>query len=117
MSARQASAGLAESAPVFSALGDETRLRLLERLGTEGPQSISHLTEGFRLTRQAVTKHLHVLARAGLVRCRRQGREQRFELELQELEQARRTLDLIARDWGAALGRLKRMLEDEPRKR
>jgi DNA-binding transcriptional ArsR family regulator len=115
MSARRAS-GLAGSAPVFSALGDPTRLRLLQRLGSQGPQSIARLTEGGALTRQAVTKHLHVLAGAGLVRGFRRGREQRFELELRRIQEARRALDRIASEWGDALGRLKAMLEDEPKK-
>src|SRR5258705_7814441 len=59
---------LAGAAPVFAALGDQTRLGLVARLCTGGPMSIARLTAGAGVTRQAVTKHLHVLAGAGLVR-------------------------------------------------
>lgn len=114
MSRRRDSAGLAGSAPLFAALGDKTRLGLLSRLGAEGPQSITRLTEGTRVTRQAVTKHLHALEGAGLVRGFRHGREQRWRVELRRIEDARRTLDAIAREWGGALGRLKRLVEEDP---
>jgi DNA-binding transcriptional ArsR family regulator len=102
---------LRASAPVFAALGDETRLRLVARLGTEGPLSIARLTRGADVTRQAVTKHLHVLAEAGLARGTRQGRERLWELEPQPLEEARRCLDLISEQWDAALARLKAAVE------
>lgn len=101
------------SAPVFAALGDEIRLRLLERLSTGGPLSITRLTSGTRVTRQAITKHLHVLAAAGLVRCTRQGREQLWELSGEPLLEARRQIDLIANQWDGALLRLKAHVEGE----
>lgn len=104
-------ASLGASAPVFAALGDQTRLRLLARLSGSGPLSITRLTEGADVTRQAVTKHLHVLARAGLVRGVRQGRQSLWELEPRKLEQARRTLDLVSRRWEEALGRLRSLVE------
>jgi DNA-binding transcriptional ArsR family regulator len=99
------------SAPVFAALGDETRLQLVARLCTRGPMSITRLTAGSDVTRQAVTKHLHVLAGAGLVRGSRLGREQIWEIEPARLEEARRYLDHIAAQWDEALGRLKAALE------
>lgn len=99
------------SAPIFAALGDETRLRLVARLVTDGPLSIARLTAGTDVTRQAVTKHLHVLAGAGLVRGTRQGRERRWALEPEQLQEARRYLDLISRQWDEALGRLKMSVE------
>jgi DNA-binding transcriptional ArsR family regulator len=116
MSGRRASAPassgeLKGAAPVFAALGDETRLRLVARLCAAGPLSIARLTDGSDVTRQAVTKHLRVLASAGLVRGVRQGRESRWELEPEQLEEARRCLDLISRQWDEALGRLSAMLE------
>jgi DNA-binding transcriptional ArsR family regulator len=104
-------AGLTESAPVFAALGDETRLQLVARLCTGGPMSIARLTSGSEVTRQAITKHLHVLAGAGLVRGSRLGREQIWEIEPGRLQDARRHLDHIAAQWDAALGRLKSALE------
>lgn len=99
------------SAPVFAALGDRTRLKVVARLGAGGPMSIRRLTEGTRVTRQAVTKHLHVLARAGLVRHRRRGRERIWALEPQPLEEARLWLDAISRQWDEGLERLRRHVE------
>jgi DNA-binding transcriptional ArsR family regulator len=99
------------TAPVFAALGDETRLRLVSRLCEEGPLSIAKLTAGFHVTRQAITKHLYVLADAGLVSGRRDGRESVWELEPRRLELARRHLDLISKEWDEALGRLKSFVE------
>jgi len=116
MSPRDAQAtNLAGAAPVFSALGDATRLALLDRLSVAGPLSITRLTAGSHRTRQAITKHLHVLAGAGLVRDARRGREHRWELDLEQLGQARRSLDLIARQWDQALARLKTFVEETPR--
>lgn len=89
------------------------RLQLLRRLADRGPQSITRLTSGTRITRQAVTKHLHVLAAVGLVRCARQGREQLWQLSGEPLRQARQQLDMIADQWERALDRLKAHLEEE----
>jgi DNA-binding transcriptional ArsR family regulator len=107
-------ARLAGAAPVFTALGDETRIRLVARLSAGGPMSIARLTAGTRVTRQAVTKHLHVLARAGLTRGRRVGRDHVWEIEARRLEEARRWLDLIGAQWDEALLRLKAAVETEP---
>jgi len=78
------------SAAVFAALGDETRLRLVARLGREGPMSIVRLTDGFAMSRQAIAKHLRVLKTAGLVRVSRDGRESTWRLEQKRLADARR---------------------------
>jgi DNA-binding transcriptional ArsR family regulator len=110
-SSRAEAAALDHTAPVFAALGDQTRLRLVARLGREGPLSISRLSDGSGVTRQAVTKHLGVLAGAGLARGSRQGREQVWTLEAAPLDQARRSLDRISQRWDEALGRLKKSLE------
>jgi DNA-binding transcriptional ArsR family regulator len=99
-------------APVFAALGDETRLRLLDRLASGEPMSISGLTVGSGITRQGVTKHLRVLAGAGLVRSTRRGKESLWRLERQRLNEARRSLDLISRQWDKSLGRLKLFVEE-----
>jgi DNA-binding transcriptional ArsR family regulator len=99
------------AAPIFAALGDETRLRLVSRMCTGGPLSIVQLTGGSGVTRQAVTKHLHVLAEAGLVRDAREGRERRWKLDAARLEEAQRALDVISRQWDDTLGRLKEFLE------
>jgi DNA-binding transcriptional ArsR family regulator len=100
------------SAPVFAALGDPTRLRLVARLCAAGPMSIARLTEGADVTRQAVSKHLNVLAGAGLVRSRRRGRESVWEVEADQLVAARRFLDLMAVWWDDVLGRLKASVEE-----
>jgi DNA-binding transcriptional ArsR family regulator len=105
-------AKLTETAPVFAALGDPTRLELVGRLCREGPLSIMRLSDGAEVTRQAITKHLFALADAGLVRDRRRGRERVWELEPQRLEDARRCLDRISAQWDAALDRLRKLVED-----
>jgi DNA-binding transcriptional ArsR family regulator len=104
---------LANAAPIFAALGDETRLRLVARLCEEGPLSIVRLSDGANVTRQAITKHLHALAGAGLVHDARRGRERIWELEPRRLEDARACLDRIAQAWDAAIDRLKAFVEDE----
>src|SRR5437867_10540797 len=96
------------SAPIFAALGDGTRLRLVARICAGGPQSIARLMAGSRVTRQAVTKHLLVLADAGLVRGARHGREKRWALEPGQLESARRYLELISERWTQRLEALER---------
>ena len=100
-------------APVFAALGDETRLALVARLSSGSPRSIAQLTEGSSLTRQAITKHLRVLEGAGLVHCARLGRESRYQLETQSLDDARRFLEEVSAQWDQALERLKAFVEDE----
>jgi DNA-binding transcriptional ArsR family regulator len=104
--------GLRNSAPVFAALGDETRLRLIALLCAGGAMSIAQLTSGTQITRQAVTKHLHVLAEAGLVRDVKSGRERLWEFEALRLDEARHSLELIAQQWDHVLLRLKRAVEE-----
>jgi DNA-binding transcriptional ArsR family regulator len=106
-------AALQEAAPVFAALGDQTRLRLVARLSGEGPLSISQLSDSAGVTRQAVTKHLRVLADAGLARGQRRGREQLWQLQAAPLDEARRSLERISLRWDQALERLKAALELE----
>jgi DNA-binding transcriptional ArsR family regulator len=101
------------SAAVFAALGDDVRLGLVEKLSAAGPQSITGLTAGVGITRQAVTKHLHVLEMAGLVNGSRRGREQFWELLPEQLDWARSYLDLVSSRWDDALARLARHLEQE----
>ena len=102
---------LRKAAPVFAALGDETRLRLVAVLCAGGAMSIAQLTSGTQITRQAVTKHLHVLADAGLVRDVKAGRERLWEFEPAQLEEARTSLAAIARQWDHALTKLKLAVE------
>lgn len=102
---------LKRSAPVFAALGDEVRLRLVARLSDEGPLPIVRLAEDSGVTRQAVTKHLRVLEGAGLVTSTRAGRESLWELQAARLEEARRHLEAISTHWDETLGRLKVFVE------
>jgi DNA-binding transcriptional ArsR family regulator len=106
-------AALRARASVFAALGDETRLGLLARLTNGEPQSISRLTSGTRLTRQAVTKHLRVLEGAGVVHSVKTGRESRFALEPKTIIDAQTYLDQVSRQWDNALARLKALVEEE----
>jgi DNA-binding transcriptional ArsR family regulator len=101
----------AASASLFAALGDETRLGLVSALSTAGSLSIARLTAGTRISRQAVTKHLRVMEKAGLVSAARHGKEQRWKFVPAGLEEVRRSLDVISQQWGAALGRLKSFVE------
>ena len=100
------------SARLFAVLGDETRLRLVSRLCDDGPTSITGLTRGFNVTRQAITKHLRVMEEAGLVHSRRHGRASVWQLSPRCLGDARRYLELISKQWDDALGRLRKFVED-----
>jgi DNA-binding transcriptional ArsR family regulator len=103
---------LRDAAPLFAALGDETRLRLITRLSSGGPGSITHLSAKSAVSRQAITKHLRVLSEAGLVRSTRRGRERVWDLEPKRLADAHEYLDRISRQWDEALDRLKRFVEE-----
>lgn len=94
-------------APVFAALGDETRLRLVAKLCGGETCSISHLTRGSRLTRQAITKHLRVLEKAEIVRSVHKGRESLFELNPGPIDEMKKYLDEVSEQWDLALARLK----------
>jgi DNA-binding transcriptional ArsR family regulator len=109
---RVESARLARAALVFAALGDETRLALVGRLSSGGPQSIAELTAGSAVTRQAITKHLDVLAGAGLARDARRGRERIWDLETDPLTEAGSFLESISRRWDDALARLRKFVEE-----
>jgi DNA-binding transcriptional ArsR family regulator len=99
-------------ASVFVALGDETRLALVAKLSGGQPRSISQLTRGSRLSRQAITKHLRVLENVGFVRSVRAGRENLFEFDPQPLTGIREYLDSVSQQWDRALSRLKSFVED-----
>jgi DNA-binding transcriptional ArsR family regulator len=98
-------------APVFAALGDETRLLLVAKLSGGQPYSISQLTRGSRLTRQAITKHLRVLEAVGIVHSVRTGRESLFELDPGPLEGMKEYLEFVSEQWDDALSRLKSFVE------
>ncbi len=99
-------------APVFAALGDATRLELVTKLCGGEARSISQLTEGTRLTRQAITKHLRVLEQAEIVHCVREGRQSLFEFDPGPIEEMKRDLEGVSEQWDEALGRLKAFVEE-----
>lgn len=96
---------------MFAALGDAHRLRIVRHLSQRGPQSIARLTRGSGISRQAVSKHIGILERAGLLRSSRRGRERLVALEAPRLQDARRFLSAVSDEWDAALGRLRRLAE------
>jgi len=100
-------------ATIFAALGDGTRLALIIRLAGGQPYSISQLTTGSRLTRQAITKHLRVLERAGIVCCAHSGRESRFKFNPQPMIEVKQYLDHISDQWDESLSRLKSLVEND----
>lgn len=102
-----------QAAHVFAALGDATRLGLMRRLSTEGPLSITRLSEGSGMTRQGITRHLHALELVGLVRDAKEGRERIFSLDLKRLDVARQYLDEVSAQWDAAAARLKAFVEED----
>jgi DNA-binding transcriptional ArsR family regulator len=104
-------AELVAYASLFAALGDETRLKLVSRLCDGGPMSITRLTDGTDVSRQAITKHLRMMEAAGIVHAAKQGRESVWQLEPARLEVARGYLEQISRQWDDALGRLKAFVE------
>ena len=99
-------------APIFAALGDETRLLLLAKLCRGHRHSISQLTEGSNLTRQAITKHLRMMEGVGIVHGVRRGREILFALDPEPIEEIKGYLDLVSEQWDHALSRLKSFVED-----
>lgn len=111
MSRRSSSRAAKDRAQTFSALGDPTRLLLVVRLSDGRARSIVQLTADFRLTRQAVTKHLRVLEQAGIVQSSRIGRESRFSYVPRPVEDARSYLAAVSDQWEDALGRLRSFVE------
>jgi DNA-binding transcriptional ArsR family regulator len=101
-----------QHATVFAALGDETRLSLVGTLADGDARSIAQLTDGSRLTRQAITKHLKVLAGAGIVHSVRAGRKNLFELDPAPMNELRAYLARVSAHWDEALGRLRAFVEE-----
>ena len=98
-------------APLFAALGDETRLTLIAKLSRGRPQSIAELTQDSNLTRQAVTKHLRILEGVGIVHSAYSGRENRFELDTRPFRDIGEYLRFVSEEWDQALSRLKTFVE------
>lgn len=101
-------------ATVLAALGDETRLVLLTHLADGRSWSIASLTEGSRLTRQAITKHLRVMEQARIVRCTRSGRESLFRYDPAPVLELTEYLHLVSHQWDEALSRLQTFVQKNP---
>ena len=100
-----------EPAPVFAALGSATRLELLSRLSDGQDYSITELTDGLDLTRQAITKHLRVLQQAGIVDRQRVGRESRYTIQPEPVIEANSYLSKISDQWDQSIARLRAAVE------
>lgn len=101
-----------EVAPVFAALGDQTRLSLLGKLSRGGSQSLARLSQDTDLSRQAITKHLRALEDVGLVSCRRVGRESKYAFHPEPLAAARSYIESVSQLWDEALTRLQAFVEE-----
>jgi DNA-binding transcriptional ArsR family regulator len=114
MSRSSAEAGGArrrQHAALFAALGDETRLALVNTLASGEPRSIAQLSGGARITRQAISKHLRVLESAGLVQSVRRGREHRYGLDPAPMRELEEYLRRVSAQWDTVLSRLKAFVE------
>ncbi len=100
------------AAPLFAAMGDATRLTLVRRMSDGEPHSIADLSNGLKLTRQGITKHLHVLEHAGVVRSERVGRTNQFTYIPDSVQPIRSYLESVSAQWDDALARLRAHVED-----
>ncbi|MCX8565231.1 metalloregulator ArsR/SmtB family transcription factor [Mycolicibacterium mucogenicum] len=101
-------------APLFDALGDPNRLRIVVRLCETGPCSTSQVTQVIPVTRQAATKHLLLLEAVGLVTSSRHGRERIWRIQPDPLAEASEYLTALSKRWDRALDRLRSYVEDQP---
>ncbi len=101
-----------QQAHIFAALGDPTRLSLVAKLIDGEPHSISSLSTGSKITRQAITKHLSVLEGVGLVSKNKDGRECLYALDPKPLNSLKEYLDIISLQWDQSLQNLKSFVEE-----
>jgi DNA-binding transcriptional ArsR family regulator len=104
---------VADKAPLFDALGDPNRLRIITRLCDGGPCSTTDVTQVVPVSRQAATKHLLLLEAVGLVSSQRQGRERIWRVQPEPLTDASEYLTALSQRWDRALDRLRAYVEDE----
>ena len=102
------------AADIFFALGDETRLSVVSKLGSGGTRSATALSDGAKVSRQAIMKHLQVLEGAGLVTREKRGREVLYGLASHPLDEARAFLDDVSASWDRAIERLRELVEQPP---
>ena len=96
---------------LWAALAEPSRLRVLDALLDHGDATPTMLAKELPISRQAVTKHLAVLGRSGLVDARRQGREMHYAVEPKRLAEAARQLNAVAAQWDLRLAAIKRIAE------
>ena len=107
------SASAVAKAPLFDALGDPNRLRIVTRLCDGGPCSTSQITQVVPVSRQAATKHLLLLEAVGLVSSQRHGRERIWRMQPQPLAEASQYLTALSQRWDRAIENLRTFVEDE----
>lgn len=107
------SASAVAKAPLFDALGDPNRLRIVTRLCDGGPCSTSQITQVVPVSRQAATKHLLLLEAVGLVSSQRNGRERIWRMQPQPLAEASQYLTALSQRWDRAIENLRTFVEDE----
>jgi DNA-binding transcriptional ArsR family regulator len=96
---------------IWAAIGDPTRLRVVDLLLTGGPATASSLSRQLPVTRQAVAKHLAVLERAGMVRAEPSGREVRYGVEPEQFDRALAQIAAVSQAWDRRLRRIKAIAE------
>jgi DNA-binding transcriptional ArsR family regulator len=96
---------------LWSAIGDPTRRRMVDLLLVDGRGTATTLSAQLPVTRQAVTKHLALLDRVGLVRSEPAGRERRYQVDEKQLARAVAQLNAVGATWDARLRRIKRLAE------
>jgi ArsR family transcriptional regulator, cadmium/lead-responsive transcriptional repressor len=96
---------------LWSAVGDPTRRRMLDQLLLDGAGTATSLSEHLPVTRQAVSKHLDMLDRAGLVHATAIGREKRYQVDDAQLSRAVAQLSSVGATWDARLRRIKKIAE------
>jgi ArsR family transcriptional regulator, cadmium/lead-responsive transcriptional repressor len=102
---------IAEDDALWAAVADPTRRRVLDALLEQGEASTTMLAQGLPVTRQAVAKHLVVLNRVGLVTGERRGREVRYAVRPERLDDAAEAMTRVAAQWDRRLVRIKRLAE------
>jgi DNA-binding transcriptional ArsR family regulator len=102
---------VAEDDALWAAVADPTRRRVLDALLEHGEASTTRLADGLPVTRQAVAKHLAVLNRVGLVAGRQRGREVRYAVRAERLDDAAEAMARVAAQWDRRLARIKRLAE------
>ena len=111
------SQGSEDADELWAAVADPTRRRLLDALLAQGDATATTLARDLPVTRQAVAKHLIVLERAGLVDARRLGREVRYTVRPERLDEAMEGLAQVVAEWDERLGAIKRLAEAAARER